>query len=36
VPAELRAGDIAAGLAAAAAQWDIARFSGLAEIRLPG
>ena len=36
VPAELRAGDIAAGLVAAAAQWDIARFSGLAEIRLPG
>lgn len=36
VPAELRAGDIAAGLRTAAAQWDIARFSGLTEIRLPG
>jgi glutamyl-Q tRNA(Asp) synthetase len=36
VPAALRAGDIAAGLAAAAAQWDIAPFSGMAEIRLPG
>ena len=36
VPAALKEGDIAAGLTAAAAQWDIARFSGLAEIRLPG
>jgi len=36
VPAALREGDIAAGLTAAAAQWDVARFSGLAEIRLPG
>ena len=36
VPAALRAGDIAAGLAAAAAQWDTLRFSGMAEIRLPG
>ena len=35
VPQSLAAGDISAGLAAAAAQWDIARFSGLAEIRLP-
>ena len=36
VPAALLAGDIAAGLKAAAAQWEVARFSGLAEIRLPG
>ena len=35
VPAALREGDIAAGLRTAAAQWDSARFSGLAEIRLP-
>ena len=36
VPEALRRGEIAAGLAAAAAQWDIAPFSGMAEIRLPG
>jgi hypothetical protein len=36
VPAALKEGDIAAGLTAAAAQWDIAPFSGMAEIRLPG
>ena len=36
VPAALRAGDIAAGLTAAAAQWDIAPFAGRAEVRLPG
>lgn len=36
VPAALRSGDIAAGLVAAAADWDAARFRGLAEIRLPG
>ena len=36
VPAALLSGDIAAGLEAAAAQWDTAPFSGMAEIRLPG